>query len=181
LEDPKPTNWRAYVWELSGIPWWLGKLQGHSRIALGQVQRYPFLPESAYGDVIWSTRWQLLVYVGAIAISVALGHPWAVVLYWLLPLAVGQPILRYVLLAEHTGCTLDDNPLTNTRTTLTLAPLRFLMWNMPFHAEHHLYPSIPFHALPAAHQLLRLQFRQVANGYIKAHQHIVAAWGQSAK
>jgi hypothetical protein len=44
--------------------------------------------------------------------------------YWRV---VGQPILRFILLAEHTGCTLDDNSLTNTRTTLTLAPLRFLM------------------------------------------------------
>lgn len=181
LDDPKPTNWRAYLWELSGIPWWLGKVQGHVRIALGRVQGYPFLPETAYSEVIWSTRWQLLVYAGAIAISIALGHPWAVVIYWLLPLAVGQPILRYVLLAEHTGCTLDDNPLTNTRTTLTLAPLRFLMWNMPFHAEHHLYPSIPFHALPAAHQALGLQLQQVVSGYTKAHQDIVAAWGQSAE
>ena len=46
---------------------------------------------------------------------------------------------------------MDRNGLTNTRTTLTNAAVRLLMWNMPFHAEHHLYPSIPFHRLADAH------------------------------
>ena len=38
--------------------------------------------------------------------------------------------------------------LENSRTTYTNALVRFLAWNMPFHAEHHAWPSIPFHALP---------------------------------
>src|SRR5262245_47683798 len=33
---------------------------------------------------------------------------------------------------------------TNTRTILTSWPIPFLMWNMPYHVEHHLYPSIPY-------------------------------------
>ncbi len=178
LSDPKPGNWQEYLWELSGLPWWMGKLRGHGRIALGHVQDYPFLPETAYAEVVQSTRWQLAVYAVAIAGSVALQHPWAVFLYWALPLAVGQPILRFILLAEHTNCTSDDNPLTNTRTTLTLAPLRFLMWNMPFHTEHHLYPSIPFHALPHAHVRLRSHLAHVVPGYVAVHRNIVAAWGK---
>ena len=28
------------------------------------------------------------------------------------------------------------------------------MWNMPYHAEHHAYPSVPFHALPQLHKAL---------------------------
>ncbi len=180
LDDSKPTNWREYLWELSGLPWWMGKVRGHIRIALGKVQNYPFLPESAYAEVIQSTRLQLLVYVVAIVLSVAIGHPWAVLLYWALPLAVGQPILRFVLLAEHSNCTNDDNPLTNTRTTLTLAPLRFLMWNMPFHTEHHLYPSIPFHALPAAHQQLHPHIAHLVAGYVTVHRGLVSGWGKLA-
>ncbi|MEM7795998.1 MAG: fatty acid desaturase, partial [Cyanobacteria bacterium P01_C01_bin.118] len=96
---------------------------------------------------------------------------------WLLPLAIGQPFLRFVLIAEHTGCSDDSNPLTNTRTTLTLWPIRFLMWNMPYHAEHHLYPSIPFHALPTAHQRLKEHFKRVDAGYVKVNREIVAELG----
>jgi len=36
----------------------------------------------------------------------------------------------------------------NTRTTLTTRVVRFLAWNMPYHAEHHAMPSVPFHKLP---------------------------------
>lgn len=177
LSDPKPTNWREYLLELSGIPWWMGKVRTHIKIARGQVQDYPFLPEGSYEEVIRSTRLQLLVYAGAIALSIALGHPWAFCLYWVFPLAVGQPLLRAILLAEHSGCSHDDNPLTNTRTTLTLFPLRFLMWNMPYHTEHHLYPSIPFHALAQAHEQLKPYFAHIDAGYVRVHRNLVAKFG----
>jgi fatty acid desaturase len=177
LSDPKPENWQEYLFELSGVSWWVGKVRGHLSLAFGKVQEYPFLPESAYAEVIRSIRLQLFVYTAALVLSIALGHPWAILLYWILPMAIGQPILRFVLLAEHMGCTQDDNPLTNTRTTLTLLPLRFLMWNMPFHGEHHLYPSIPFHALPSAHEHLRTRIAEVIPGYIAVHRGLVTKWG----
>ena len=175
LTDHTPTNIWQYLWVLSGFDWWQGKLLGHGRIAGGQLDE-PFISESAKAEVIRSTRLQLLVYLGAIGLSAYFQQPWFIT-YWLLPLAVGQPILRFILLAEHTGCTLDDNMLTNTRTTLTLAPLRFLMWNMPYHAEHHLYPSIPFHLLATAHTHLRPHITHVDPGYIAVNRSLVAKLG----
>ncbi|WP_373542401.1 fatty acid desaturase family protein [Chamaesiphon sp.] len=173
LTDRTPDSLYRYGLELTGLPWWWGKLRGHSRIALGILDEYPYIPAPASAEVIRSTRLQLLVYAIAIGVSIGFAQPWFV-MYWLLPLAVGQPLLRFVLLAEHTGCTLDDNSLTNTRTTLTWAPLRYLMWNMPFHAEHHLHPSIPFHALPAAHERLKSHFRTVDPGYVRVNLGIIS-------
>ncbi len=177
LTDLTPRNWGEYLLVLSGLPWWVDKIRGHCRALLGQLDDSPFIPVAERAEVISSTRWQLAVYVVAIALSIAFKQPWFV-LYWLLPLIVGQPILRFILLGEHTGCSLDANPLTNTRVTLTLWPVRFLMWNMPFHAEHHLYPSIPFHALPKAHQQLNSYFTHVDRGYIKVNRDIIAKLGQ---
>ncbi|MBD1843357.1 fatty acid desaturase family protein [Cyanobacteria bacterium FACHB-63] len=168
LSDPLPQTLVDYLITMSGITWWWGKLKTHFRVALGQLDDYPYISEEARAGVILSVRSQLSVYAVAIAISFYAHQPWFVV-YWLLPLAVGQPILRMILLSEHTGCTHDDNPFTNTRSTKTLFPLQFLMWNMPFHAEHHLYPSIPFHQLPAAHQQLREQFTFKDQGYIEVN------------
>jgi fatty acid desaturase len=173
LSDLAAANFAEYLWVLSGIPWWKGKVIGHIKMALGQMEGCFYLSESSCASVMRSTRMQLGAY-GAIAlISLALGHPWFLFTYWLLPLAVGQPFLRFVLLAEHTGCSYDDNPLANTRTTLTLWPLRFLMWNMSYHAEHHLYPSIPFHALPSAHSELKSHFATVDPGYVWVNRKIV--------
>jgi fatty acid desaturase len=176
LGDPKPQSLGQYLWEISGIPWWKGKIIAHIKVALGLLDDCFYLPESAHAEVIRSTRLQLGVYGMIALLSIALGHPWFLVVYWLMPLALGQPLLRFILLAEHTGCTKDDNPLTNTRTTLTLWPLRFLMWNMPYHAEHHLYPSIPFHALPDAHRQLKSNFSTIDTGYLSANRNIVGAF-----
>jgi fatty acid desaturase len=177
LEDAPPHNWVTYIWQLSGIPWWFGKIRGHWRAAWGQFEGCPYISDSGRLEVMRSTWWQLAVYGGAIALSIAFQQPWFLT-YWVLPLAVGQPILRFILLAEHTGCTQNDNPLTNTRTTLTLWPLRLLMWNMPFHTEHHLYASIPFHALPQAHQALAGQLHQLAPGYVAVNRQLVRQFGQ---
>jgi fatty acid desaturase len=172
LTDLTPSNWGEYLLILSALPWWFGKIRGHFRIAFGQLDDCPFIPESARAEVIRSTQLQLAVYAVGIVVSITNSQPWFF-LYWLLPLMVGQPILRFILLAEHTGCTLDANLLTNTRTTLTLLPLRLLMWNMPFHAEHHLYPSIPFHALPKAHNSLSSHFAHVDSSYVKVNRNII--------
>jgi fatty acid desaturase len=177
LEDPKPVNLMDYLWQLSGMPWWLGKLRCHSRVAAGNLEGCYYIPESAGAEVVRSLRLQLLTYAAIVAASTALGHPEFLLRYWVLPLAVGQPLLRFVLLAEHTGCPNDANPLINTRTTLTLWPLRWLMWNMPYHAEHHLYPSIAFHQLAAAHGQLKPHFEHIDAGYLRVNRAIVADFG----
>ncbi len=67
----------------------------------------------------------------------------------------------------------------NTRTTLTWAPLRLMMWNMSFHAEHHFCPSMPFHALEKAHQQLQSHLNQVDPGYIAVNANIMRNLGQT--
>ena len=175
LEDPKPTNVKEYIAEIIGVNWWIGKLKTHYKVATGKLENYPYIAENAKDEVIRSTRLQILVYFSAIALSLLVGKP-LFITYWLLPLAVGQPILRAILLAEHTGCSNDNNPLTNTRTTLTWFLIKFMMWNMPFHAEHHLYPSIPFHALPQTHQHLKEHFTKIDRGYVKVNRDIVSSF-----
>jgi fatty acid desaturase len=171
LDDSKPSNFKEYLIELSGFNWWIGKFKSHYKVATGNLEDYAYIAENARDEVIRSTRLQLAIYGIAIAVSLIFKQPWFLTL-WLFPLAVGQPMLRFILLAEHTGCTNNDNLLTNTRTTLTWFPL--MVWNIPFHASHHLYPSIPFHALPQAHQKLQEHFTLIEDGYLKVHRDIVA-------
>jgi fatty acid desaturase len=172
LAEPAPTSWGDYLWQVTGISWWLGKVQGYWHIATGQMDDCPYIPETARPEVQRSVLLQLGLYGLALTISLYF-HSWAFVLAWVLPLAVGQPILRMILLAEHTGCSLDANPFSNTRTTLTGWPIRLLMWNMPYHAEHHFCPSLPFHALGQAHQQLRPHLQHVDLGYVAVNASIL--------
>ncbi len=180
LTDRTPTNLGEYLWQISGIPWWIGKIQGHVRCAIGQMDDCPYIPETARAEVQRSVQLQLLVYAMAIGASVYF-QSWWFVLGWVLPLAIGQPILRMILLAEHTGCTLDANPFANTRTTLTALPLRWLMWNMAFHAEHHFCPSMPFHKLESAHEKLRSHLEHIDPGYIAVNANIIRNLGPSSE
>jgi fatty acid desaturase len=171
LETPKPANRWQYALHVSGLPFWWHKPLELATMAVGR-RRYPFVPEQSRGVVAWSARAQLGLYL-----LLAIGSVWfqtAVVWwYWLLPAILAQPLLRAILFVEHTGCSQDTNGLSNTRTTLASPPVRFLMWNMPFHAEHHLYPSITFFCLPQAHQELQSRLAHIAPSYPRANREVI--------
>ena len=172
LMRPKPRTVAEYVLRLSGLLFWRDKLQDMYMVSTGRLAHLPFVSESVRPRLVWSMRAQVGLY-GLIAIgALGLGST-APLLYWLIPALLGQPVLRAILLAEHTGCSENANGLTNTRTTLTSGPIRWLMWNMPYHAEHHLYPSIPFHALPRAHAQLQTRLAHLDTGYIAVNRAIV--------
>ncbi|QEY31569.1 fatty acid desaturase [Synechococcus sp. RSCCF101] len=179
LDDVVPTSLAAYLLQLSGLPWWAGKVQTHLSLLLGRSAGMPYLPPEALGPVRRSVALQLSLY-GLIGAASWWSHTGLLWWNWLLPLALGQPFLRFVLLAEHTGCAYNNDPLANTRTTLTLAPLRWLMWEMPFHAEHHLYPSVPFHALHRLHALVAPRLEHCAPGYLAVHRGLLARLDQLA-
>jgi fatty acid desaturase len=150
LEDKKPSSVFGWFVELSALPWWLGKLRTYYQLALGRTGSYHFLTEKTRPLVVRSVRAQLATYGAAIGLSIAFGQPYFVT-FWLLPVAIAQPLLRAILLAEHGGCAESADMLSNTRTTYTVGLIRFLMWEMPYHAEHHRYPALPFFSLARAH------------------------------
>jgi fatty acid desaturase len=167
LMAPPPLSVWGYVLRVLGVPFWTVRLHVAWDCLRGDMSAYPYVSAAVAPKIIRSGRWMAVLMVGgSVASAVAFG--WATpLLYWIGPQVLGQPPLRAYLLAEHTGCSEDRNGLTNTRTTLTWAPVRLLMWAMPYHAEHHLFPSIPFHRLAEAHQMLRSKLGFVQPGYVR--------------
>jgi len=170
LAFPKARNRLEYLKEIGGANFWLVRLIDYPGLALGLVRR-PFIPENARRRIAVSMSVQLLIYIAGAA-SIALGST-IVLYYWFLPVILAQPFLRFLLVAEHTGCNMDANGLANTRTTLALYPIRLLMWNMPFHAEHHLYPAVPFHRLPELHGEIRERLLHLAPDYVAANRAVL--------
>ncbi|WP_424134572.1 fatty acid desaturase [Roseomonas chloroacetimidivorans] len=169
LSPPPPGDLAGYVGRLIGLPYWQAQLTVWARGWKGDLSAYPFIHPAVAPRVIASIRAGSALTV-ALAVLAGVAFGWqAVLLFWVGPQLLGQPLLRLYLLTEHTGCTEDANGLTNTRTMLTVAPVRLLMWEMPFHAEHHLYPFIPFHRLRDAHALLRDRLAHIGPGYVRWH------------
>jgi fatty acid desaturase len=52
---------------------------------------------------------------------------------------------------------------------------------MPFHAEHHRYPALPFHALPRAHRTMAPKLVHVDRGYWSVHRQIIRSFRAAAK
>jgi fatty acid desaturase len=171
LMFPKAGSRAAYWREIGGVNFWWRRALDYPRLALGLARGLPFVQAAAHREIALSMSAQLLVYLAA-AIAVGFGYR-AVLIYWFLPVVLAQPALRALLIAEHTGCSTNADGLTNTRTTLTSFPIRLLMWNMPFHAEHHLYPAIPFHQLPEAHRAIGPLLARLAPSYKTANHEIL--------
>jgi fatty acid desaturase len=162
---PKPTTYFRYVMYISGVPL-LGFLIATLVLsAFGRaIKETDAVPPTARPMVARDARIHLAIYGAVIYAGGALA-----LYYWLLPLVLAESVLCMYLLAEHTGCPHTPDLLENTRTTVTNPFVRFLMWNMPYHAEHHLFPSVPFHALPTLHRKLSGRFRHVESGYARFH------------
>lgn len=158
---PRPATvpqWLAY---LSGWGFWRGMAETLWTNAFGEITA-PYLPARRHSAMRREARIILALY--ALVPASLLVSPLALWL-WLLPLLAGQPFLRAYLLAEHGLCPPVANMLENSRTTVTNRLVRFLAWNMPYHAAHHSYPNVPFHQLPAFHRITQAHLKSTSDGY----------------
>lgn len=175
LIGAKPlTRWR-YFWILTGLPYWGAQTGTLLRTAAGDASA-PWIPRASRPAVVREARIYLALY-GVLAIGALVAWSPLPLLLWVGPTLLGQPVLRFVLLAEHKGCALGDDRLANTRTTLAGRAFALLFWNANLHVEHHLAPGVPFHALPALHRVIRPQIKVLDPNYAAAHRNILAGLG----
>lgn len=162
LAGEKPQTRAAWLWHVSGLPYWGAMAKVTFDLAMGRGAA-EYLPAQALPRIRTEARWMLAGYGVALA---SLSFSPAVLWLWIVPVLIGQPFLRLYLLAEHGDCPRVADMFQNTRTTFTTAVVRFLAWNMPYHTEHHVYPSVPFHRLPALHDRIQDELRVTAKGYV---------------
>ncbi|MET2827649.1 fatty acid desaturase family protein [Mesorhizobium shangrilense] len=168
LASPKPETLRRYLVHVSGIPVWWSHLKTLYSNATGSPLD-SYVPPKGRPKVRAEARAMIAFYV--VVLALALWFKATTLLYvWIIPALLGQPFLRLYLLAEHGRCPFVANMLENTRTTLTNWVVRKLAWNMPFHAEHHAYPGVPFHQLPEFHALIERHLKVVEPGYVSFHE-----------
>ncbi|MDD9984610.1 MAG: fatty acid desaturase, partial [Gammaproteobacteria bacterium] len=173
-----PRTWSDYLWRVSGFQYWTSRVRTMLVHASGSVTE-PYIGASERAAVVREARVYLASYVAVAAVSTLTGTT-AMLWLWVVPVVLGQPMLRLYLLAEHTGCPMVPDMLQNSRTVHTNAVVRFLAWNMPYHAEHHAYAAIPFHALPKAHAALAPYIRVQSPGYASVHRELVRRIHRSA-
>src|ERR1700685_2684560 len=93
-----------------------------------------------------------------------------------LPRLCGCWHMVLVGLLQHGGLADDvvDHRL-NSRTVYMNPISRFLYWNMNYHIEHHMFPMVPYHALPRLHALVKADCPPPYPSLIAAYREIIPA------
>lgn len=81
-------------------------------------------------------------------------------------LLIARLIHAAITISEHEGMPVEGHQIERTRTVTSNPLLRFFWWNMNYHAEHHAWPAVPFHQLPALHRLVVGQGVPTERGYL---------------
>lgn len=114
-----------------------------------------YLPKTEYSKVIFKARVYIAIYL--LVIVLAIFHGSVLPLMFIgLPMIFGGWLMPIYGLTQHAG--LAENVLDhrlNCRTVYMNRVHRFLYWNMNYHVEHHMFPLVPFYALPKLHELVK--------------------------
>jgi len=158
----------------------LGKILRH---ASGSMSEYALeiVPASKRKKVIWSSRAYVAIFVGVIAWCVAIGSILPA-LFIVLPRFYGGVFAQLFNITQHAGLAEDvrDHRL-NTRTVYLNPVFAFLYINMNYHLEHHMFPAVPFCALPRLHRLIQDQCPPAYKGLREAYREIIPTLLRQAK
>jgi fatty acid desaturase len=127
----------------------------------------PYIRPAFRREVTRQSRLVVALLGGATALGLATVPGFA---FWLLAWPVAHVGLGLFVMAEHTGLGSEGSQVHRTRSTRSNALVRVAMWNMPWHAEHHGWPAVPFHALPALSRAIGPELENVAPGYLAFHR-----------
>ena len=133
------------------------------------------VPKRAQWQVILSSRIHMGVWATLIGACVA-WRSWLPALLFLLPTFYGNTLFALCGLAQHAGLPFNarDHRL-NTRTVLLNPVLSWLYVKLEYHTEHHMFPMVPWHKLPALHKLIKDQMPPPHRGLLSAYREIVPA------
>jgi fatty acid desaturase len=140
-----------------------------------------FVPESERPKVYRTARIYLAIYALDIAACIYF-RSILPAMFIGLPSLYGGWLQLYFGCTQHLGLAEDvlDHRL-NSRTIYMNPIFRFLYWNMNYHVEHHLFPLIPYHALPKLHEAIKADCPEPYPSTIAAYREIIPALARQLK
>lgn len=121
-----------------------------------------YIPESEWPRAIFWARVHMAIYAVTVLVALgmlAAGMGWKATIPFLLvggPRIYGCWHMVMTGLLQHGGLAEDvlDHRL-NSRTVYVNPVTRWIYMNMNYHVEHHMYPMVPYHALPKLHETIK--------------------------
>jgi fatty acid desaturase len=175
IAAPRPPDLLRIVLNLFAIkngPRELRKMFLHCAGRLTEVEK-TYVPDVEHAKVCWIARVYVLIFAAVITWSVKLGSVLPLMFVGL-PSFYGAWLLVFFGMTQHAGLAEDvlDHRL-NTRTVYMNPIFRFMYWNMNYHVEHHMFPMVPYHALPALHEEVKADTPPAYKGLWEAYREII--------
>lgn len=172
---PRPPDLVGIALQFFSIPSGIAELKKVALHCTGRLteQEKTYVPESEHARVflvaeIWATIYLVVIVACVLTESILPA------MFIGLPTFYGAWLLVIFGLTQHAGLAEDvlDHRL-NTRTVYMNPIFRFVYWNMNYHVEHHMFPMVPYHALPELHREIKSDLPPVYDGLVEAYREIV--------
>ncbi len=169
-----PMNLKGWITEITGF----GLLRFHIGVFWHlATKNYTEMirrcaPDSEFPKMTRNARIMLGVYA-AIPAAAFFGILWPI-WFLVIPRVIGSPIMLLFALIQHVE--LQENSssiLESTRSFHTNMFGRFLYMNMNNHVEHHLYPNVPFYALPELAKAVKNQVPAPDPGFFRSNWEVL--------
>lgn len=175
IQIPRPPNVMNLILSIFNIGVYKSYYPSLIKHAFGKITaaEKSYIPESEYGKVFKVARIYLIIYVVIIGLSLIL-QIWIPIFLFILPHFFGTWLMIIHNTTQHAG--LAENVLDhrlNCRTVYMNPISRFIYWNMNYHIEHHMFPLVPYHALPKLHKLIKDDCPPVYTSIFKAWSEIL--------
>jgi fatty acid desaturase len=174
----RPTMIAKVIASFFAVPQVWAEIKSMLRHSAGRLsaEEETFIPEMERSKVYLVARIWLAIHLAVIALAVYLGSILPMLLVGPLPTMYGAWLHVLTGLTQHAGLAEDvlDHRL-NSRTVYMNPVLRFLYWNMNYHIEHHMFPMVPYHALPKLHEELKPWMPKPYTSCFDAYREIIPA------
>lgn len=154
---PRPPSLWQWAMNLLYVPALLTEVGKMVRLSFGRLTEAEktFLPASEWPRTFLASRVQLAILAAVALVSLGAQSLLPLMLIGL-PSFYGSWLHHLLATTQHAGLAEDipDHRL-NARTVHLNPFFRFIYSNMNYHVEHHMYPMVPFHALPALHEEIK--------------------------
>jgi len=169
-----PMGLKGWVTEITGF----GLLRFHFKVFWHLVTKQytemvrNCVPEQELPRMTRNARIMLVIYV-VIAAMPILGFWWPI-WFIVVPRFLGAPVMMLFTLIQHAELQ-ENSPsiLDSTRSFRTNWFAKFLYMNMNNHVEHHLYPNVPFHALPDLAEAVKDQVPTPDPGFFRSNWEVL--------
>ncbi len=180
---PRPANLRklaASVFNLPVYPAYFRQILTHAFGRMSPAER-TYIPESEFPKIYFRARIYVAIYAGVIALAIYT-RSILPLMYVGLTNLYGSWLMVMYGLTQHAG--LAENVLDhrlNCRTVYMNPVHRYLYWNMNYHVEHHMFPLVPYHALPQLHAAVKADTPEPYPSILAAYREIIPAVIRQAK